>query len=219
MNADDITKAIAALAEDEAELIATIKTAEATLVRVRGARAALQLLAAPLAPAEFEGKLADACREVLRRHKGTPLAPLAVRAGLKEIGFTMPVRKNQMAYVHAVLKRMAGANKDVRTKVVGGTTCYYWAGPEPVLNLTTTTNLGASANSLAEMLTANRVAIDAMKLGPSLVDMFKHSALGPDAMQSMRDALRASEAFTGEYKKSAQLVAEAMRGLPKGEKK
>jgi hypothetical protein len=185
MTPADIAKTIAGLKAHEEDLVATIKAAQATLVRVRAAREAMELLAAPMQPAEFEGKLTDACRLVLRRNKGKGLTAMEVRAGLKEIGYTMPVRKNQMAYVHAVLKRMAEPGKDVREQTLQGTKHYSWVGQEPVLELTTNPpTITASANAFAEVFKQHRAALE---LGPTLGEMFKQHPLA-DLQEKFKQA-------------------------------
>jgi hypothetical protein len=129
-----IEATIAALIVEEAGLLEAIKAAEVRLTRVRTALTALEALTTD-EPIEFDGKLSDACREVLRRSIGKSLSPMEVRDGLKTIGYDISPdkHKNIMASVHAVLKRMAESDKSVKSKDAkdGSGKRYWWAGDRP----------------------------------------------------------------------------------------
>jgi hypothetical protein len=116
----------------EESLIDAIKQAEVRLARVRTAKAALEALVSD-EPVEFDGSLADACREVLKRTAGKSLSPVQIRDQLKAVGYDPATIKhgNVMASIHGVLKRMAGPDKDVRVKQAkdGSGARYWWAGP------------------------------------------------------------------------------------------
>lgn len=127
MDPTDVQKMIALLKADEDALAEMIAQAENRLARARAARLALEALDGPDEPVEFEGKLADACREVLKRAGGKALLPTEVRDQFKVIGYDASIHKNAMASVHSVLKRLAAPGKDVRRKESKDGTRYFWA--------------------------------------------------------------------------------------------
>jgi hypothetical protein len=95
---------------------------------VRAARALLAELRAD-EPVEFQGKLADACRAVLRRDPSRSLSPLQVRDEIKAIGFdTDGYSGNLMAAIHGVLKRLVDSKEAQRKPVKDGSVRYFWIG-------------------------------------------------------------------------------------------
>jgi hypothetical protein len=79
-------------------------------------------------PVVFAGKLADACRNVLKRHRGS-LSPKEVRNHVRALGYDLSVHPNEMAAIHGVLKSLE-KSKEVKTKEwskAPGVTRYFWA--------------------------------------------------------------------------------------------
>ncbi len=125
-----LTAALKALDDQEAAVSATIEALEARREQIRTARQALLPLASD-EPVEFDGKLTDAVRAVLRNHDGS-LVPIQVRDKVKELGYDMTPHSNQMAAIHGVLKRLKEA-KEVDTKEwkkEPGIIRYFWIGPK-----------------------------------------------------------------------------------------
>lgn len=77
---------------------------------------------------EFDGKLADACRIVLKNVGQKSLTPTEVRDAVKALGYDLSKHTNQMAAVHSVLKRLkdAGEVDTKEWKQAPGQRRYYW---------------------------------------------------------------------------------------------
>lgn len=128
MDTDQTRRMIEALAAEEAALVDAVKKADVRLAQVRAALAALLVLEGD-EPVQFEGKLADACRVVLKKHAGASLSPLQVRDELKVIGYDISKdnHSNIMASIHSVLKRLKESG-EVESKEAkdGSGTRYRW---------------------------------------------------------------------------------------------
>jgi hypothetical protein len=121
-----IHEALAALDNQEHALAEELQSVQGKLARVRAARASLNALVSE-EPTEFEGKLADAIRNVLMAHS-VSYVPTQVRDKVKELGYVFREDSNQMAAVHGVLKRLveSGEVKTKQWKKNPGITRYYW---------------------------------------------------------------------------------------------
>lgn len=80
-------------------------------------------------PLEFEGKLTDAIRQVLRS-SARALTPKEVRTELNAIGYNLKRHGNPMAAIHSVLKRMV-TSKDVKAIGTSKGATYLWSPPAP----------------------------------------------------------------------------------------
>jgi hypothetical protein len=105
---------------------------------VRTARASLTALTND-EPSEFEGKLADAIRTVLKAKRRSHV-PTEIRDLVKGIGYVFREDSNQMAAVHGVLRRLVDSGyastktlKDAPTVIR-----YFWSG----------WNIGQGSNAL-----------------------------------------------------------------------
>jgi len=131
MDAGAIKAVLADLQAEQERLLEVMKRTQAELARVRAASMSLELVIAPPEQPEFEGKLTDAVREVLRRSAGKSLSPLEVRDLLKGLNYDLSVHKNPMASIHSVLKRLADPQKEIRSKEArDGSGTRYWAVAE-----------------------------------------------------------------------------------------
>lgn len=119
---------IDALTAEDAAIDETMQLLAAKRERIKAALAPLRTLLEPLEP-EFDGGLAEACRQVLKK-SSKPMSPLEVRDGLKTLGYDLNKHKNEMASIHSVLKRMAESkeSKDVKKHDLKDGTRYSWAG-------------------------------------------------------------------------------------------
>jgi len=125
MDAEVIRNTLAALAAEEERLVDAIKRADVRLAQVRSAITALTALETDQPP-EFDGKLADAIRTILKKFPNA-LSPVEVRDEVKAIGYDLAKHTNAMATIHGVLKRLA-ETKDVKAKELKDGTRYYWVG-------------------------------------------------------------------------------------------
>ncbi|MGH9141480.1 MAG: hypothetical protein ACRD2I_10095 [Vicinamibacterales bacterium] len=127
-----LTDALAALDEKEQATLSEIARLQARLLQFRAARESLASLQQE-EPVAFEGKLADACRAVLKAEKGS-LAPIQVRDRVKALGYDFSKHDNVMAAVHGVLKRLddSGDVKSKKWKKDPDVTRYYWVGQRNV---------------------------------------------------------------------------------------
>src|SRR5689334_12603478 len=100
-----IRAAIDALNRQEESILEEFQKLQARLAQARTAKAALLALENE-EPLEFDGKLADACRVVLKSIGNRSLSPTEVRDAVKALGYDMTKHANQMAAVHSVLKRL-----------------------------------------------------------------------------------------------------------------
>jgi hypothetical protein len=128
MDTDALRKLIADLTSEEEGLVEMAGHVEAKLAKVRAAKIALTVLDSDDSePAKFEGKLAEACRAVLKNSM-TSLSPTEVRDQLSAIGYDLSKHTNHLASIHSVLRRLAAAKKDVSSKEAkdGSGTRYFW---------------------------------------------------------------------------------------------
>lgn len=127
-----IQKAIAGLDQEDEQISDLIRKLTTQQERIRAARVALvAVVTGADEPAEFEGKLADACRAVLKKATN-PLTPVEVRDELKVLGYDIAKHKNIMASVHSVLKRLAESDsKEVASKDTKEGARYWWVGERP----------------------------------------------------------------------------------------
>src|ERR1051325_10200913 len=112
---DRLRVALAALDEQEQAITKTIQGLQDRLAQVLAARDALLVLQSD-EPAEFNGKLVDAIRAVLRKVAGQSLSPTQIRDAIKALGYDFSQHSNPMAAVHGVLKRLKD-NDEVKTKI------------------------------------------------------------------------------------------------------
>jgi hypothetical protein len=126
---------IARFTNEEQTILDEMKRLDVRLAKIRHARAALTALESD-EPPEFEGKLADACRAVLKANAGRSLAPMQVRDALKALGYDLSQHNNEMASIHSVLKRLADSGPVKPKPKSDGSTRYYWPAPsDPVLDV------------------------------------------------------------------------------------
>lgn len=189
---EQIAAAIAALVAQENELVDAIRKADLRLNRVRAARTALEALSSE-EPIEFEGRLADACREVLKRAAGNSLSPVEIRDQLKVIGYDISTNNhtNIMASVHSVLKRMAGPDKDVRQKQAkdGSGARYWWAGERQRVS-----GSNLSGGRLADLVLSADAAVEFNRTSMAIDQALKSSAMIDTAHEIEQQIEKAAKA-------------------------
>jgi hypothetical protein len=221
MDIKDLAPIIAALDAQDEKLTADIErlaeeldmTSEAR-EKVRAAKAVLT--AVEVGPAPFGGKLAEACREVLKRNVGRSMAPTEIRDGLKQIKYNTEKHSNLLASIHSVMRKMADSDevKEVRSKTSkDGSTRYYWTGDKDAGTLKNT-------QTTADQIQAMKAAFAAPILPPATHTSFvRDMAQGfghiDSLMKTLGPQLRSIDALRQQAETSGvlKLVEEAQAQL------
>jgi len=162
MDTKNVEEMIAALLAEEQYLSDVMKKADIRLARVRHARMALVALESE-EPPEFEGKLADAIRAVLKNNPQRSMSPVEVRDSLTAIGYETSKHKNPLASIHSVLKRLVESG-DANSKEAkdGSGTRYWW-----IRKADTSSSTGLSIGNVRFV----NVAAEALKIDERFKDL------------------------------------------------
>jgi hypothetical protein len=155
MNDNPLKSTVEALAALEADLTESLKATASRLQKVKAARAILESVNDP-DPVMFEGKLADACRLILKSDPRS-WTPSEIREQLKVIGYDASGHTNLLASIHSVMKRIK-ASGDANSKEAedGSGTTYWWIGPKEAD--TKPVRRGGHAVPLSTILDANALS-------------------------------------------------------------
>lgn len=201
---DKLAEIMMMLDAQDRELSDTINKALETVAvaaeRQRKVRAALDALTVVHTeePAEFDGKLADAIRTVLRNTTNS-MSPTEVRGAIVEIGYDTSKHTNILASIHSVLKRMADSpSKEVKSKERkdGSGTAYTWVGERPVTTGNSISGIArlAALKPISNLRPIDTSALDAVSKSAQRV-LQHYSGLGSISERMLKEQNAVTDAI------------------------